>query len=35
MLTEFYMEDLKERYHFGDLRTDGRIVLKCWLDKQG
>jgi len=33
MCTEFYMQGLKERDQLEDIGIDGRIILKCILNK--
>ena len=34
-LYEIYAKNLKGRYILGDLNVDGRIILKCALNKEG
>jgi hypothetical protein len=31
----FWLEKLKERIHLEDIKVDGKITLKCDLEKRG
>jgi hypothetical protein len=33
MCTGYWWENQRDRYHPEDLEVDGRIILKCILDK--